>query len=148
MWPPMQWQRDPTLTSAHPEAAAPASCSEGRKAVLPSCHHSEPSWSLCSGCWVSAQWPKCQEGMCGHLVPPSTPPVCTCLLLASRDRLDQDWWFLIGVMGTAPGETKGVWEKTTPWYRWAWWHISAIPALRKLRQGDGEFKPWRPAWDT
>lgn len=84
---------------------------------------------------MSAEWPKCQDGMYRRLALPSTHPVCTCLLLVSGDRLDQNWWFLLGVVGTAPGETKGVWGKTTPWHRWVGGAHFCHPNTQKAEAG-------------
>lgn len=66
-----------------------------------------------------------------------TPPVCTCLLLASGDRLDQDWWFLLGVVGTAPGEIKGVWEKNNALAQTGRGAHLCHPSTQKAKVGDG-----------
>lgn len=72
--------------------------------------------------------------ICSH----PTPPVCTCLLLASGDRLDQDWWFLLGVVGTAPGETKGVWEKNNTLAQVGGWVGStSLPSQHSESRGRG-----------
>lgn len=132
----MQWQQDLTLTSllTLKLLLPPFPQGTGRLCPHPATIQSCPG-SLCSGCWMAAEWPKSQDGMYRRLVLPSTHPVCTCLLLVSGDRLDQDWWFLLGVVGTAPGETKGVWGKTTPWHRWVGGAHFCHPSTQKAEAG-------------